>query len=114
MQRTRKPSYKTPGLPNIRPCRECGEERPIVARDMCDRCRKREERKEAGLNIPACGNKQTQAKGMKALGVLVELMNKFGLHRSNREDSSRCVRRMRASSTVTCGCGDSQNRREQQ
>src|ERR1017187_2018314 len=85
LQRARKPSYKAPGLPNIRPCSGCGEERPIVARGLCDRCRKKEERKEAGMNFQALGNKQTKESGIKILGNLLELMGKAKLLRANRE-----------------------------
>jgi len=85
MQRTRKPSYKAHGLPNIRPCSQCEEERPIVARGLCDKCRKKEERMEAGLNIPALGNKQTKEAGTKIFAKLLELMGKAKLLRANRE-----------------------------
>ena len=85
LQRARKPSYKIPGLPNIRPCLECEEERPIVARGLCDKCRKKEERKEAGMNFPASGTKQTKEAGMKILAKLLELMGKAKLLRANRE-----------------------------
>ena len=85
MRSTPKPSYKIPGLPRIRPCTECGEERMIVARGLCDKCRKKEERMEAGLNFPATGNKQTKETGMKILAKLLELMGKAKLLRANRE-----------------------------
>jgi hypothetical protein len=85
LQRTRKPSYKVQGLPNIRPCSGCEEERPIVARGLCDKCRKKEERKEAGLNFQAFGNKQTKEAGMKILAKLTELMGKAKLLRANKE-----------------------------
>jgi hypothetical protein len=85
LQKTRKPSYKVQGLPNIRPCLGCEEERPIVARGLCDKCRKKEERKEAGLNFQAFGNKQTKETGTKLLAKLTELMGKAKLLRANRE-----------------------------
>jgi hypothetical protein len=85
LQRARQPSYKVPGLPNIRPCLECEEKRPIVARGLCDKCRKKEQRKEAGLNLQALGNKQTKETGTKLLAKLTELMGKAKLLRANRE-----------------------------
>jgi len=85
MKRTKRPSYKQPGLPRIRPCEDCGEERQIVARGLCDRCRKKEERKEAGMNYPALGHRQTQGEGLKILAKLFELMTKAKLPRANRE-----------------------------
>jgi len=85
LQRARKPSYKTQGLPRIRPCVACGDERTIVARGLCDKCRKTEERKEDKLNVPAFGNKQTKENGMKVLAKLLELMGKAKLLRANRE-----------------------------
>jgi len=40
---------------------------------------------EAGLNIPASGNKQTKETGTKLLAKLTELMGKAKLLRANRE-----------------------------
>jgi len=57
----------------------------IVARGLCDRCRKKEERKEAGMNFQALGNKQTKESGMKIFAKLLELMGKAKLLRANRE-----------------------------
>jgi hypothetical protein len=57
----------------------------IVTRGLCDKCRKKEERMEAGLNIPAFGNKQTKENGTKILAKLLELMGKAKLLRANRE-----------------------------
>jgi hypothetical protein len=85
LQRARKPSYKSSGLPRVRPCAACGEERTIVARGLCDKCRKKEERMEAGMNFQASGNKQTKESGTKLLAKLLELMGKAKLLRSNRE-----------------------------
>ena len=85
LERARKPSYKVAGLPRCRPCSACGEERMIVARGLCDKCRKKEERLEAGMNFPAFGNKQTKEGGMKLLAKLLDLMSKAKLLRANRE-----------------------------
>jgi hypothetical protein len=85
LQRARKPSNKVAGQPRIRPCTACGEERMIVTRGLCDRCRKKEERMEAGLNTPAYGDKKSKETGMKILAKLLELMGKAGLLRANRE-----------------------------
>ena len=85
LQQARKPSYKIPGLPRVRPCASCGEERMIVARGLCDNCRKKEERMEAGLNNPAYGDKKSKETGVKILAKLLELMGKAGLLRANRE-----------------------------
>jgi hypothetical protein len=57
----------------------------IVARDLCDKCRKKEERLEAGMNFPAFGNKQTKEGGMKILAKLLDLMSKAKLLRANRQ-----------------------------
>jgi hypothetical protein len=57
----------------------------IVARGLCDKCRKREERQEAGMNFPATGNQQSKESGMKILAKLLELMGKAKLLRANRE-----------------------------
>jgi hypothetical protein len=57
----------------------------IVARGLCDKCRQKEQRKEAGMNIPAYGNKQTKESGMKIFAQLLELMGKAKLLRANRE-----------------------------
>lgn len=85
MQRTKKPTFREPGLPNIRECAGCGDKRPIVTHDLCDRCRKREAREENKLNVPALGNKQVQQKAFKYLGILTDLMNKVKAPRANRE-----------------------------
>jgi len=57
----------------------------IVARGLCDKCRKKEERREAGLNYPALGNKQTQASGTKWLAELLKLLEKAKVLRTDRE-----------------------------
>jgi hypothetical protein len=57
----------------------------IVARGLCDKCRKKEERMEAGMNVQAFGNKQTKESGTKLLAKLLELMGKAKLLRANRE-----------------------------
>jgi hypothetical protein len=85
LQRARKPSNKVAGQPRIRPCAACGEERMIVTRGICDKCRKKEERMEAGLNNPAYGDKKSKETGMKLLAKLLELMGKAALLRANRE-----------------------------
>ena len=85
LERARKPSYKVQGLPRVRPCSACGEERMIVTRGLCDKCRKKEERMEAGINAPAYGDKKSKETGMKLLAKLLELMGKAGLLRANRE-----------------------------
>jgi len=57
----------------------------IVTHGICDKCRKKEERMEAGLNNPAYGDKKSKETGMKILAKLLELMGKAGLLRANRE-----------------------------
>jgi hypothetical protein len=82
---TRKPSYKQPGLPRVRPCLNCEKEKPIAARGLCDACRKKEDREEDKLNVPACGRKEQQADSMKLLGRLIEILNRVKVARSSRQ-----------------------------
>lgn len=82
--RTRKPSFKEPAEPRIRPCANCGDEKMIVARGLCDKCRKQGERNEAKL-VAGTGNRRKQLNGYKALAALEKLLNDMGVLRANRE-----------------------------
>jgi hypothetical protein len=56
---------------NIRPCANCGEEKPIVKHGLCDKCRKRADRAEARL---LAASAVTEDVGTRNLAKLYELM----------------------------------------
>ena len=71
-------------LPRVRPCMNCNEARTIVARGLCDKCRKQGERNELKL-VAGPGNRKKQLNGHKALAALEKLLNDMGVLRANRQ-----------------------------
>jgi hypothetical protein len=79
--RTRRPSTRSQGLPSVRPCANCHEERPIVSDGLCDRCRKRRERAENRTKYDSTGN---YVDAMKCVWAILDQCRKLKLPRLSR------------------------------
>ena len=88
--RTRRISEARPDLPRTRPCLPpneggCGKVRMIVSRGLCDSCRKRQERRENSMMTASTGTQNKAEDTHKLMGKLLEVLNKFNVRRTDRE-----------------------------
>jgi hypothetical protein len=81
---TRRKSHRSTDQPHIRPCVVCGEDRPIVARGCCDRCRKKTERTENKLAFAPAANVDS-ATAHKTIGVILKSMSKCKVPTRNQK-----------------------------
>jgi hypothetical protein len=70
----RSKSHKRPDLPNVRPCEVCKEDRPIVSHGCCDRCRKKQDRRDNKIAFSPV-TAVHPATGHKNLSILFRLMH---------------------------------------
>ena len=81
---TRRKSHRSTDAPNVRPCVVCHEDRPIVARGCCDRCRKKTERAENKLAFSPASNVDG-ATAHKTIGVILKSMSKCKVPTRNQK-----------------------------
>lgn len=76
-------------LPRIRPCLSCHQDKPIIARGLCDACRQKEarqrDREAIASTHPAFGRKEEQESGTELLWRLLKILNKAKVPRPERK-----------------------------